>query len=125
MKLNDHVVCVDDKFEPWVHAIYTMLPKKGNIYKIRDIDIGVNVKTIESNPDSSLVFKGNQTITFLLHELINPDMPISGKECGFSSQRFAPLNYDENSEEIVDFVGNPNIIQMPTPVKTRELEIAA
>ena len=124
MKINDQIVCINDTFEPWVHAIYAMLPKKGNIYKIREIDVGVNVKTIESNPDSSLLFKGNQSIVLLLHELHNPDMPISGKECGFESWRFAPLNYEELEEEVVDYVEMPDIMQMPAPVK-RQMEIAA
>lgn len=90
-KLGDKVVCVDDTFESWVTVLYTQLPKKGSIYTIRDFQLGVNVKTIEANPDSSLLFKGNQTATLLLEELHNAAMPISKKEMGFGAWRFKPL----------------------------------
>jgi hypothetical protein len=121
---GDKVICINDTFEPWVHVLYTELPKKDEIYTIRDVVLGVNPKSIEANPDSSLLLKGIHSITLLLEELTNPAMPISQKEMGFGSWRFAPVwtAEDEASEEVT--VSRPNIIQIPTPVRELE-EIAA
>ena len=44
MIVGQKVVCVDDKFEDWVHQFYTALPKKDTVYVIREVKIGVNAK---------------------------------------------------------------------------------
>lgn len=124
MNIGSKVVCTDDTFEAWVKAIYVDLPVKNEVYTIRDIQRGVNVKTVESNPDSSLLFKGNETVTILLEELVNGELPLSKLEMGFNYRRFAPINEETVSEEVEEFIYNPKIVELPTPVK-RELEFAA
>lgn len=85
MKVNDRVVCINDKFEPAVAAFYTALPKKGATYVIRNVCLGVAVN--------------GQPGEVCLH-LVGLNNPKSKKapfpERGFSSERFVPLDEYRN-----------------------------
>jgi hypothetical protein len=82
MQKGDKVVCINDKWEPWVFDTYNQLPKKGEIYTIRALRPG------RPNLDG-----GAAVLTLLLEELFNdPDFShVGGDELGFKASRFAPL----------------------------------
>ncbi len=84
MVKGQKVVCINDTFPQFVHAIYKQLPVKGNTYTIREVFLG-REKVVKGG-DSA-------TVGLLLAELHNPPDPFhQGKqELGFSSERFAPL----------------------------------
>jgi hypothetical protein len=80
---SEKVVCVDDKFPPDVRDYMSALPKKGNIYTVRDIVGGLN-------------WDGSPTIAVLLNELHNlPNR--HGIEPGFAPHRFALPETEETS----------------------------
>lgn len=87
MIVGQKVVCVDDKFPPEVAQFYKSLPKKDQIYVIREVKIGVNWK---AEPGEVCVY---------LVGLVNPrsDTP-PFPERGFNSERFRPL--DEIKESV-------------------------
>jgi hypothetical protein len=82
MQKGDKVVCINDKWEPWVFDTYNQLPKKGEIYTIRAVRPG--------RPNLS---GGAAVLTVLLEELQNDvDFThVGGDELGFRASRFAPL----------------------------------
>ena len=91
---NTKVVCVDDKFIPGINDFFNALPKKDNIYTVRDIV-----------PGQGWDLKG--TCAVLLVELVNrPNM--HGIEPGFQCYRFREMEEDEmevktsESLELVD-----------------------
>jgi hypothetical protein len=94
---GDKVVCVDDKIHPEIAFLYKQLPKKGEVYVVRDCTIG-----------TTNVFAADQNVTFkvLLEELINDIDPYTETGCmeelGFRSDRFVPV--EEISEEEEDSV---------------------
>lgn len=62
MKVGDKVVCIDD-----IERGYPVLAKKGDIYTIVEIwmnikfnDLGVRLKEIKANPNSSGYFSANR-----------------------------------------------------------------
>jgi hypothetical protein len=88
------LACVNDDFSFTVRRLYKQLPRKGSIYTVREVRIG-RVKVTSSA-------KGENSLSYLvlLEELHNPDDPYmldgAGEEMGFRSDRFAPL--EENQE---------------------------
>ncbi|MEN3942519.1 hypothetical protein WJU23_14565 [Prosthecobacter sp. SYSU 5D2] len=97
------VVCINDQFEPWVYDLYTALPKKGRTYTIRAISVGRSNPKFSVNDDAEIQLTDAQfDILVLLKELQNTEDPHSSvkQELGFRSERFAPLEEDE--EEIED-----------------------
>ena len=60
MNVGDKVVCVDDRFAPEVAALYTALPKKGVVYVVRDVRLGIQ-------PDCR-----TGDVSLLLVGLVNP-----------------------------------------------------
>lgn len=97
------VVCINDHFEPWVFDLYTSLPKKGRTYTIRSISVGRSNPKFSVNDDAEIKLTDAEfDILVLLKELQNSEDPHSSvkQELGFRSERFAPLEEDE--EEIED-----------------------
>jgi hypothetical protein len=84
MVKGQKVVCINDRFNEFVRAIYKQLPTKGNTYTIREVFLG-----------REKIVRGGDTATvgLLLEELHNPPDPFhqGQQELGFSSERFAPL----------------------------------
>jgi len=90
MQVGQHVVCINDDFESWVHEYYDQLPTKGKVYTIRAVSLG----------RGTLVGSEMAEVKLLLQELHNPTDPHhkGGEELGFRSDRFAPLEELEESE---------------------------
>lgn len=94
--VEQKVVCINDAWQPWVYDTYNELPKKGNIYTVRETDIG--------RDDLGSVQQDGSNIVFIvwLEELKNDDeITPSGKnlgEMGFRSDRFAPLETIEEEQ---------------------------
>lgn len=96
------VVCINDQFEPWVYDLYLALPKKGRTYTIRAISVGRSNPKFSVNDDAEIKLTDAEfDILVLLKELQNPEDPHSSvkQELGFRSERFAPLEADEEEEE--------------------------
>jgi len=92
------VVCIDDEFPPMARLLFTHLPKKDSVYTVRATYIGRGSYTQTESG------KKDGEIGVLLEELVNPRDPslkrgLNG-ELGFNSERFAPLqtNEDEQTE---------------------------
>lgn len=90
---GEKVVCVNDDFTATVRHIYRQLPRKDEIYTVRDVRIG-----------RTQVTGGDVSYLVLLQELTNPEDPYmaegAGEEMGFRSDRFAPLLSLEHEEEV-------------------------
>lgn len=113
------VVCIDDKFDPWVYDLYRSLPKKNNVYTVRAVGSGRSNPKFSVDADARLRMVGAEfDILILLHELRNPDDPHSSakQELGFRAERFAPLV--EEGEEVFETTSAPDAIG-------RELQPAA
>ncbi len=83
------VACVDDRFPLGIEKLYSALPKKDEIYTVRDLVPGVSLSNSEG-----------ETAIYLV-ELVNPSNS-HGIEYGFNAERFAPLEtVDETAEESV------------------------
>ena len=80
------VACVDDNFPLGIEKLYKALPKKDEIYTVRDLVPGVSLSNSEG-----------ETAIYLV-ELINPANS-HGIEYGFNAERFAPLNTVEDELE--------------------------
>ena len=83
MDKGDKVVCINDKWEPWVFDTYNQLPEKGVIYTVRAV-----------RPGRPSLDGGAAVLTLLLEELQN-DIDythVGGDELGFKANRFAPLH---------------------------------
>lgn len=105
---GQQVVCINDSFEPWVFDLYRALPKKGKIYTVRAVGVGRSNPQFVVDDDAKIVLKGAEfDLLLLLKELVNPDDPHSSvkQELGFRSERFAPLQEDEEEEETRELVG--------------------
>jgi hypothetical protein len=98
MQKGDKVVCINDKWEPWVFDTYNQLPKKGEIYTIRALRPG------RPNLDG-----GAAVLTLLLEELHNdPDFShVGGDELGFKASRFAPLESQRGRQAMQQKVVKP------------------
>lgn len=92
---GEKIVCINDSFEPLHRKLYRDLPKKGEIYTVRECSIG-RTKTGAADPGISY--------RILLDEIINDLDPYmdegSAEELGFRSDRFAPLTTIEEEEEL-------------------------
>ena len=93
--VGEKVVCINDTFEPFHLKLYRELPKKGEIYTVRECSIG-RTKTGAADPGISYR---------LLLEEINNDLDpymdeASAEELGFRSDRFAPLTNLEEEVEL-------------------------
>ncbi len=94
------VVCINDEFPALALEMYSQLPKKGSVYTVRSVYIGRgNLTKAESGQKDG-------EIGLLLEELVNPRDPalktgLSG-ELGFNSERFAPLEFNHDSEAIAE-----------------------
>ena len=83
------VACVDDRFPLGIEKLYSSLPKKDQIYTVRDLVPGVSLSNTEG-----------ETAIYLV-ELVNPANS-HGIEYGFNAERFAPLEtVDETAEESI------------------------
>ena len=88
MKEGSKVVCIDDKWPEGVLKFYTDLPKLGNIYTIRTLEVGVGWDGVE----------GEVAVT--LQEIINPvSKTPPHRERGFKQERFAELEPDVSESE--------------------------
>lgn len=91
-EIGQSVVCVDDKFEPWVFDLYKQLPRKGSVYTVRDVSLGRSNPNFAVNDDAEIKMVGADfDILIRLVELVNPDDPHSEvkQELGFRAERFA------------------------------------
>ena len=90
VQVGQRVVCINDRFEPWVYEYYDQTPTKGVVYTIRAVSLG----------RGTLVGSENAEVKLLLEELHNGPDPHHkhGEELGFRSDRFAPLEEIEESE---------------------------
>ncbi|MCX6958498.1 MAG: hypothetical protein NT164_08180 [Verrucomicrobiae bacterium] len=92
---REKVVCINDTFEPLHRKLYRELPKKGEIYTVRECSIG-RTKTGAADPGISF--------RLLLEEMTNDLDPYmdeaSAEELGFRTDRFAPLTSLEEEEEL-------------------------
>lgn len=90
MQIGQRVVCVNDRFEAWVHEYYDQLPVKGQTYTIRAVSLG----------RGTLVGSEMAEVKLLLEELHNGTDPHhkGNEELGFRSDRFAPLEEADESE---------------------------
>jgi hypothetical protein len=91
MVVGQKVVCVDDNFPPEVAQFYIALPKKDQIYVIRNVVMGVNWKAEPGEVCLYLVGLNNPRSD-------KPPFP----ERGFNSERFRPLNSDEDTAELLN-----------------------
>ncbi len=90
------VACINDDFSATVRHIYKQLPRKDEIYTVREVSIGRSAVTSAAGGANDVSY------LVLLEELRNPDDPYmpegAGQEMGFRSDRFAPLEEIENTE---------------------------
>lgn len=83
MNKGDQVVCINDKFDSTARKLYSQFPRKGSIYVIRDVRLGI--QTDCKTGDVSLLLVG----------IVNPFATSkAGLERGFRLDRFSPLNPD-------------------------------
>jgi hypothetical protein len=92
---GEKVVCINDTFEPLHRKLYRELPKKGEIYTIREFSLG---RTRTGAIDPGISYR------LLLEEISNDLDPYMeetlAEELGFRSDRFAPLASLEEEEEV-------------------------
>jgi hypothetical protein len=94
------VVCINDEFPALALEMYSQLPKKDSVYTIRSVFIG------RGNLTKAGSGQQDGEIGILLEELVNPRDPalktgLSG-ELGFNSERFAPLEFNTDSEVLTE-----------------------
>ena len=107
-EVGQKVICIDDKFEPWVYDLYRSLPKKDDTYTVRAIQPGRSNPKFEVNDEAEIKMKDAQyDILILLNELRNPDDPHSTvkQELGFRAERFAEAQEQEEGAEAYDWIG--------------------
>ncbi len=96
--IGEKVVCVDDRFHPEIAFMFDALPVKGEVYTVRDCDMGRAKWTSAQKGWDSVEMK------VLLQELVNGVDPSTAKGCpselGFAARRFAPLTDITELEEI-------------------------
>ena len=96
MQTGKKVVCINDDFpEAWVHVLYKQLPKKDQIYTVRDVRMGR-----EDISDTGL---DSMVMTITLMELKNGFDPLfkAGKaELGFNSIRFKELEEQKEVKKL-------------------------
>jgi hypothetical protein len=94
--IGQKVACINDDFSPTVRHLYKQLPRKDEIYTVREVSIGRSKVTSSAGGENEISY------LVLLEELRNPNDPYmhesAGQEMGFRSDRFAPLEELENTE---------------------------
>jgi hypothetical protein len=99
---NEKVVCVDDKIHPEIAYLYKNLPKKGQVYTVRDCTMG-STNNFSADPYANISFK------VTLEELINDIDPTTVNGCmeelGFRSDRFVPVEEVSEEEEASVLIG--------------------
>lgn len=114
---GDIVVCINDKFEPWVYDLYTQLPKKDEVYHVRDCALGRGNPSFALNEDADLkMVKAEFAYTVLLEELHNGPDPYSNpeQELGFNAERFRLVQSVGAEEEMAELV----------PAKSKPYEVS-
>ena len=110
---GDIVVCINDKFEPWVFDLYTQLPKKDEVYHIRDCALGRGNPSFALTEEAELkMVKAEFAYTVLLEELHNGPDPYANpeQELGFNAERFRlvqSVSAEEEMAELVPAVAKP------------------
>lgn len=88
MREGSKVVCINDTFPTEILNFYTDLPKKGKVYTIRTIEVGIGL-----NGEAG-------EIAVTLKEIVNPVSKVQPhRERGFLQERFAELEPDKEAEE--------------------------
>ena len=92
------VVCINDEFSALARKMYAQLPKKDSVYTVRAMFIG------RGNLTRAGSGQRDGEIGLLLEELVNPRDPalksgLNG-ELGFNSERFAPLEFNLDEDEL-------------------------
>lgn len=87
------VICINDEFPAEARKLFVDFPKKGSVYTVRAVYIG---RGSYFRHESG---KRDGEIGVLLEEVVNPRDPslrqgLNG-ELGFNSERFAPVQADE------------------------------
>lgn len=91
MKEGSKVVCIDDTWPEGILRYYTDLPKLGQIYTIRTIEVGVGWDGVE----------GEVAVT--LKEIVNPvSKTPPHRERAFKQERFAELDPPQKETEEVE-----------------------
>jgi len=91
MKEGGKVVCINDEWPAGILRYYTDLPKKGQIYTIRTIEVGIGWDGTE----------GEVAVT--LQEIVNPvSKTPPHRERGFKQERFADIEPPEKETEEVE-----------------------
>lgn len=88
------IVCINAEFPPAAKKLFTKLPTKDSVYTVRSVYVGRgNYTAAESGQKDG-------EIGVLLEEIVNPPDPCLRKgltlELGFNSERFTPLETDED-----------------------------
>ncbi len=98
MQVGQRVICVNDTFEVWIHEYYDQLPVKDKTYTIRAVTLG----------RGTLVGSDSAEVRLLLEELHNEADPhhIGAEELGFRSDRFAPLEENEDYATAESYLEN-------------------
>ena len=102
------VVCINDEFAALALEMYSQLPKKDSVYTVRSVFIG------RGNLTKAGSGQQDGEIGILLEELVNPRDPalktgLSG-ELGFNSERFAPLEFNTDSEVLTEKKGDEDLV---------------
>ena len=105
------VVCINDDFPSPARKLYVQLPKKDSVYTVRAVYIG------RGNYTAAGSGRMEGEIGVLLEEIRNPTDPslkagLSG-ELGFNSERFAPLQYNTDTEERETWQEKPDADLVP------------
>ena len=86
-RVGQRVVCVDDTFSEGILKWLIQIPKKGEVYTIREIQQGIDERLF---PSISLLLKG-------INNGASDAPPY--RERGFHSRRFRPLTEEENKTQ--------------------------
>jgi hypothetical protein len=81
------IICIDDSFDPSVSRLYINLPKKDQVYVVRDMCVGIGFDLQEGEICVYLVGMKNPPSNV-------PPYP----ERGFKVERFAPLETNTEIE---------------------------
>lgn len=106
MKIGSKVVCINDTFEAWVHALYEQLPIKDEVYTVRAVSLG-REKLAEFDKKGQIIINGvgdkyGGTVRILLEEIKNGEDPMcKGQEKGFSAERFREIEELHEDQELV------------------------
>ena len=105
------IVCINDEFPEAAVKMYVQLPKKDTVYTVRSVYIG---RGSFFRHDSGTK---DGEIGVLLEEIRNPVDPglkagLRG-ELGFNSERFAPLEVQEDEETRIAYEEKEDVVLIP------------